>query len=62
MRATLLALSLLGAALAGPAFAQDKGTLEAKPLPPLANPADPKLPANQVFGRAKSNGRSSGGE
>jgi penicillin-insensitive murein endopeptidase len=35
-----------------PAFAQDAGTLDAKPLPPLANPADPTLPAKQVFGRA----------
>ena len=26
------------------AWAQDKGTLNPKPLPPLANPADPKLP------------------
>ena len=34
------------------ALAQDKGTLDPKPLPPLANPADPKLPAKQVFGRA----------
>ena len=29
-----------------------KGTLDPKPLPPLANPADPKLPAKEVFGRA----------
>ena len=34
------------------ALAQDKGTLDDKPLPPLANPADPSLPAKQVFGRA----------
>ena len=34
------------------ALAQDVGTLNPKPLPPLANPSDPKLPANQVFGRA----------
>ena len=33
------------------ALAQDKGALDDKPLPPLANPADPKLPAKQVFGR-----------
>ena len=37
---------------AGAAWAQDAGTLDPKPLPPLANPEDPKLPANQVFGRA----------
>ena len=33
-------------------LAQDKGTLDPKPLPPLANPADPGLPAKEVFGRA----------
>jgi len=38
------------AALA-PAAAQDKGTLEAKPLPPLKNPKDPKTPAKELFVR-----------
>ncbi len=33
------------------AFAQDKGTLNPHPLPPLTNPDDPKLPAKQLFGR-----------
>ncbi|MEO6946574.1 MAG: penicillin-insensitive murein endopeptidase [Nitrobacter sp.] len=33
------------------AFAQDKGTLNPKPLPPLANPDDPTLAAKQLFGR-----------
>ena len=42
----------LAAFAARPRSAQDKGTLDPKPLPPLANPADPKLPAKQVFGRA----------
>jgi penicillin-insensitive murein endopeptidase len=37
---------------AGAASAQDAGTLNPKPLPPLENPDDPKLAANQVFGRA----------
>ena len=45
---TLFALALGSSA----APAQDEGTLNPKPLPPLANPADPKLPAKQVFGRA----------
>ena len=45
--ATILFVASLGAA-----FAQDAGTLNPKPLPPLANPEDPKLPAKQVFGRA----------
>ncbi len=40
---------LLGAATS--ASAQDLGTLHPKPLPPLADPADPRLPAKQVFGR-----------
>ncbi len=40
---------LLAAATA--AAAQDKGTLEPHPLPPLANPDDPKTPAKELFGR-----------
>ena len=42
-----LMLALAGA----PALAQDKGVLDAKPLPPLANPDDPATPAKQLFGR-----------
>jgi penicillin-insensitive murein DD-endopeptidase len=34
-----------------PSFAQDKGTLTPKSLPALANPADPSLPAKELFGR-----------
>ena len=34
-----------------PAAAQDKGTVNPKPLPPLANPDDPKNPAKELFGR-----------
>ncbi|GIK81170.1 MAG: penicillin-insensitive murein endopeptidase [Alphaproteobacteria bacterium] len=33
------------------AVAQERGTLEPAPLPPLANPADPKTPAKELFGR-----------
>ncbi len=33
------------------ALAQERGTLDPRPLPPLANPGDPRLPAKQVFGR-----------
>ncbi len=33
------------------ATAQDKGTVDPKPLPPLANPDDPKTPAKELFGR-----------
>jgi penicillin-insensitive murein DD-endopeptidase len=34
-----------------PAGAQDKGTLNPLPLPPLAHPDDPKTPAKELFGR-----------
>jgi penicillin-insensitive murein DD-endopeptidase len=37
--------------LFGPANAQDKGTLNPVPLPPLAKLDDPNLPAKQLFGR-----------
>jgi penicillin-insensitive murein endopeptidase len=33
------------------AAAQDIGTLERKPLPPLENPGDPNTPARELFGR-----------
>jgi penicillin-insensitive murein endopeptidase len=49
-RRLILALAL-SAPLACAAIAQDKGTLSPKPLPPLANPNDPKLPAKELFGR-----------
>jgi penicillin-insensitive murein DD-endopeptidase len=42
---------LLLAAGWAPATAQDIGTIDPKPLPPLAKPDDPKTPANQLFGR-----------
>lgn len=32
-------------------MAQDKGTLDPRPLPPLAHPDDPKLAARELFGR-----------
>ena len=48
-----ISIVLAGAlAVASPAHAQDKGTLNPKPLPPLADPANPRLPAKDVFGRA----------
>jgi penicillin-insensitive murein DD-endopeptidase len=46
------AAGLIGLAVADGALAQDQGSLDSTPLPPLANPADPKLPAREVFGRA----------
>jgi penicillin-insensitive murein endopeptidase len=35
----------------GVSAAQDLGTLDPKPLPPLTNPNDPKTPAKDLFGR-----------
>jgi penicillin-insensitive murein DD-endopeptidase len=34
-----------------PALAQDRGSLDGKPLPPLNNPKDPKIGAKQLFAR-----------
>jgi penicillin-insensitive murein endopeptidase len=42
---------LLWAFAISAAWAQDLGALDPKPLPPLANPKDPKLPAKELFGR-----------
>jgi penicillin-insensitive murein endopeptidase len=47
----LLILALLLVPLAFPALAQDKGSVDPKPLPPLANPDDPKIGAKELFGR-----------
>ena len=49
-RAATLACFAL-AALPVPSAAQEKGMLEPKPLPPLANMQDPHLAAKQMFGR-----------
>jgi penicillin-insensitive murein endopeptidase len=43
--AILLTCTALGAP------AQDKGTLDPQPLPPLAHPNDPATPAKELFGR-----------
>jgi penicillin-insensitive murein endopeptidase len=66
MRAPLLALSILVGAALAPALAQDAakpvpdtdtldptppGSLNPQPLPPLANPNSPTIPAKQLFGR-----------
>lgn len=50
IRALCLSLVLIAA----PAFAQDRGTLQPKELPPLKNLADPNNVAKDVFGRAKA--------
>ena len=52
--AIILAAILAAAVLATtvpPVFAQDKGSVNAAPLPPLAHPDDPKNPAKELFGR-----------
>jgi penicillin-insensitive murein endopeptidase len=53
MSARLILRLLLSAAIlsATAALAQDKGSVDPKPLPPLANPKDPKLAAKELFGR-----------
>src|SRR5262245_6042824 len=48
IRVCVAALVLLSTSSA---FAQDRGTLNPKPLAPLANPDDPKTPAKELFGR-----------
>ena len=49
----ILILLILAAVLLAPtpASAQDKGSANPKPLPPLANPKDPKLAAKELFAR-----------
>jgi penicillin-insensitive murein endopeptidase len=49
-RATLLLLALLFVA-ANSAAAQDRGSVNPEPLPPLAKPDDPATPAKELFGR-----------
>jgi penicillin-insensitive murein endopeptidase len=46
-----LLLALATDVSATAALAQDKGSVDQKPLPPLANPHDPKLGAKELFGR-----------
>ncbi|MBH5384758.1 penicillin-insensitive murein endopeptidase [Bradyrhizobium diversitatis] len=53
MNGRALLMILLSAVVlwTNPAHAQDKGTLDSKPLPPLTNPNDPHLGAKELFGR-----------
>src|SRR4030088_2181265 len=50
-RPILLLLLLLSAIASAPALDKDKGSVDPKPLPPLAKPNDPKLGAKELFGR-----------
>lgn len=44
-------LLVLAGLAASPGAAQTPGTLDPKPLPPLANPENPATPAKELFGR-----------
>jgi penicillin-insensitive murein endopeptidase len=46
-----LLVCLLTVSLPAGAWAQDRGTLNPKPLPPLEKPDDPSLAAKELFGR-----------
>src|ERR1700755_2483440 len=47
------ALALLALSIASLALAQDRGTVDPKPMPPLENPKDPKLPAKELCARKR---------
>jgi penicillin-insensitive murein DD-endopeptidase len=49
--AIIIVLTGLMAGAAGSLIAQEKGTLNPQPLPPLANPSNPKTPAKELFAR-----------
>ena len=49
--AAVLMFMHVALAACGAAQAQDKGTLNPQPLPPLADPSDPALAAKELFGR-----------
>lgn len=54
MNLRLILLPLLASAVVASATiarAQDKGSVDPQPLPPLTNPNDPKIGAKQLFGR-----------
>src|SRR6266851_9729069 len=53
MNPRLILIPLLISAIAASATApaQDKGSVNPKPLPPLANPNDPKVGAKELFAR-----------
>jgi penicillin-insensitive murein endopeptidase len=50
IRWIVIFMLVLGAS-APQVLAQDKGTLDPKPLPPLTHPNDPKTPARELFAR-----------
>src|SRR5262245_19291308 len=50
MRRFVLVAAFLASAVVA-LHAQDRGTVNPQPLPPLENPDDPQLAAKQLFGR-----------
>ena len=54
VRAFSLLIALFCLAAASTAPAQDRGSVDPKPLPPLANPDSPATPAKELFGRARA--------
>src|SRR5215213_11888459 len=51
LRPILILLLISLTVASAPLAAQDKGSVDPKPLPRLANPNDPKLGAKELFGR-----------
>src|SRR6478752_7781141 len=51
LRLILFPLLISAMVASATALAQDKGSVDPAPLPPLANPNDPKLGAKELFGR-----------
>ena len=51
MRQVAIAWCAFTVIASGVARAQDKGTLDPQPLPPLAKPATPATPAKELFAR-----------
>src|SRR3954465_3682317 len=51
MNQRALLIFMLAVLSSSGSLAQDKGAVDAKPLPPLANPNDPKIGAKELFGR-----------
>lgn len=51
MALLLLPVTIVAIAANNGAWAQDKGSVHPRPLPPLANPNDPHLGAKELFGR-----------
>jgi len=49
-----IALFMLALASPGVCQAQEKGSVDPKPLPPLAHPDAPTVPAKELFGRART--------